>query len=438
MSETDHQSSNGIVLIVDDTPTNLEVLQEVLVNANYEVLVAIDGEGAIEQVKYAKPDIILLDVMMPGIDGFETCRRLKENPETSWTPVIFMTALAETPDKVKGFDVGGVDYITKPFQHSEVLARVRTQIMLSSLQRDLEVQVRQRTMELQKLNASYRKFVPQEFLKFLNKSHITEIELGDHVAMEMTVFFSDIHGWTTLSEKFDPIQNFQFVVDYFSLVGPLIREYSGFIDQYYGDGIMALFHQSPDDALNAAIRVVKKVQEVNTAKAIDDPPIRVGIGLHTGDLMLGIVGEEERMQGAVVSDNVNLASRIEGLTRVYDSSIVISEVTHQKLINPKNFKIRFLDSVKVKGRVSKVKLYEVYDGDSHDIISKKSDSREDFEKGILNYYKKQFAEASVSFNTVLETNPQDKAARIYLQRSAKYMVEGVPSDWDGAENVYLK
>lgn len=438
MTNIDNLPSNGIVLIVDDTPTNLEVLQEVLVNANYEVLVAIDGEGAIEQVKYAKPDIILLDVMMPGIDGFETCKRLKDNPETSWIPIIFMTALAETPDKVKGFDVGGVDYITKPFQHSEVLARVRTQIMLSSLQRDLEVQVRQRTTELQNLNASYRKFVPEEFLKFLNKTHFTEIELGDHVAMEMTVFFSDLHGWTTLSEKFDPIQNFQFVIDYFSLVGPLIREHSGFIDQYYGDGIMALFDKSPDDALNAAIRVVKKVQEVNTDKGTDSQPLRIGIGLHTGDLMLGIVGEEERMQGAVVSDNVNLASRIEGLTRVYDSSIVISEVTYQKLENPGKFQIRFLDSVKVKGRVGKVKLYEVYDGDPPEIISRKSDSRECFEKGIDHYYKKQFAEASVEFNMVLEENSQDKAARIYLQRSARYMVDGVPSDWDGAENVHSK
>lgn len=125
----------GTVLIVDDTPTNLEVLQEVLTNANYEVLVAIDGESAIDQIQYARPDIILLDVMMPGMDGFETCRRLKANPDTSAIPVIFMTALSETADKVKGFETGAVDYITKPFQHSEVLARVKTQITLSTLQK---------------------------------------------------------------------------------------------------------------------------------------------------------------------------------------------------------------------------------------------------------------------------------------------------------------
>lgn len=437
MGSLENQTSNGIVLIVDDTPTNLEVLQEVLANAHYEVLVAIDGEGAIEQVEYAKPDIILLDVMMPGIDGFETCRRLKENPDTSWIPVIFMTALAETPDKVKGFEMGGVDYITKPFQHSEVLARVKTQIMLSSLQRNLEIQVRQRTAELQSLNAIYKKFVPDEFLKYLSKSHFTEIQLGDHKEMEMTVFFSDVHGWTTLSEKWTPTENFQFVVDYFSMVGPLIRQHNGFIDQYYGDGIMALFANSPDDALKAAISIDNLIHDKNQEQP-DQPSIRVGFGLHTGDLMLGIVGEEERMQGAVVSDNVNLASRMEGLTRVYGASAVISEQTLQKLENPESYKIRFLDAVKVKGRTSRVNVYEVFDGDHPDIILKKTESRHQFEKGIKLYQEKNFAEASVQFNTVLGTNPDDKAARIYLERSAKFMVEGVPQDWDGVENIHYK
>lgn len=438
MSSPDLPVSNGIVLIVDDTPTNLEVLQEVLVNAHYEVLVAIDGESAIEQIQYAKPDIILLDVMMPGIDGFETCRRLKENPETSWIPVIFMTALTETPDKVKGFESGGVDYITKPFQHQEVLARVKTQIMLSTLQRNLEVQVRQRTLELQNLNAIYRKFVPQEFLEFLEKDEFTDITLGDHMEMEMTVFFSDLHGWTTLSEKWNPGENFQFVVDYFSLVGPLIRQSGGFIDQYYGDGIMALFPRRADDALRAALAIEGKVREDIEIDGRPFPKVQVGVGLHTGDLMLGIIGEEERMQGAVVSDNVNLASRMEGLTRIYNASVVISEQTLQKLEDPQAFDMRFLDAVKVKGRQGRVNVYEVFEGDAPEIRDMKSRTRERFENGIRLYHEKKFAEAGVEFNTVIEENPGDKAARIYLERSARFMVNGVPPDWDGVENIHSK
>lgn len=128
------------ILIVDDNPTNLEVLSETLTRSGYQVSVAIDGEGAIEQVKYHLPALILLDIMMPGIDGFETCRRLKQNPETRDIPVIFMTALTDTEHKVKGFSLGAVDYVTKPFQREEVLARVEVQIKLQCLSKIHEYQ----------------------------------------------------------------------------------------------------------------------------------------------------------------------------------------------------------------------------------------------------------------------------------------------------------
>lgn len=144
------------ILIVDDTPTNLEILVKVFDEEGFEVRVATDGEGALNQISHAHPDLILLDVMMPGIDGFETCRRLKANQDTKDIPVIFMTALADTIDKVKGFEVGAVDYVTKPIQHKEVLARVTTHLTLRTLQRSLqhanetlERRVEERTTELQ-------------------------------------------------------------------------------------------------------------------------------------------------------------------------------------------------------------------------------------------------------------------------------------------------
>ena len=137
------------ILLVDDTPTNLEILVQVFDKQGYEVFVATDGQSAIEQVPSTQPDLILLDVMMPGLDGFATCQRLKADPATADIPVIFMTALAETLDKVKGFQVGAVDYVTKPIQHEEVLARVTTHLSLRSLQRHLEQRVAERTAELQ-------------------------------------------------------------------------------------------------------------------------------------------------------------------------------------------------------------------------------------------------------------------------------------------------
>jgi len=141
--------NRGTLLIVDDIPTNLKVLADYLVEAGFEILVATDGEGALERLKHVQPDLIFLDVMMPGIDGFETCRRLKANEATWDIPVIFMTALTEAEDKVRGFEAGGVDYVTKPIHQEEVLARVNTHLTLHRLQVHLEEAVAERTVELQ-------------------------------------------------------------------------------------------------------------------------------------------------------------------------------------------------------------------------------------------------------------------------------------------------
>ncbi len=148
-------SKKESLLLVDDTPSNLEILVNFFNEQGFQVSVAVDGESALEQIEHDLPDLILLDVMMPGIDGFETCRRLKANEKTADIPVIFMTALSETMDKVKGFSVGGVDYVTKPIQQEEVLARVNTHLMLRTLQKKLqeanqflEQRVAERTAEL--------------------------------------------------------------------------------------------------------------------------------------------------------------------------------------------------------------------------------------------------------------------------------------------------
>jgi two-component system sensor histidine kinase/response regulator len=146
--------NKATILLVDDSPTNLHVLLDYLKDTGFETLIAQSGESALRQLKYAQPDIILMDVMMPGIDGFETCRRLKENESSRGIPVIFMTALSDTVDKVRGFEVGGVDYITKPLQHEEVLARVNAHLTIRNLQKQLQ----EKNKQLSELNASKDKF----------------------------------------------------------------------------------------------------------------------------------------------------------------------------------------------------------------------------------------------------------------------------------------
>lgn len=255
----------------------------------------------------------------------------------------------------------------------------------------------------------------------------------------MTVMFADIRGWTTLLERMTPEEAFRFINAYLRRVNPVIRECNGFIDQYYGDGVMALFPGTPDDAVRAAIGLQRAVADYNDERAKDGfEPIGIGVGLHLADLMLGIIGSEDRMQGAVVADAVNLAARIEGLNKLYGSYVSLSDETFLAIKEPNRYRHRFIDKVRVKGRDNAVTVYEVFEGDPEGIVDLKEQTTPQFESGLQLYYGKKFSEASVFFNQVLEINPGDLAAQIYLRRCANYMVNGVPSDWTGVETLFEK
>ena len=441
------------LLIVDDTPENIQVLMGTLKDG-YAIVAAINGEKALKMaVADPPPEIILLDIMMPGMDGFEVCQRLKADPDTRDIPVIFLSALDDTVNKVKGFNMGAVDYISKPFQPEEVVVRVNTHLTINRLKQSLaeknrelqaysehlEERVKERTAELASLNRVYERFVPREFIDLLNKKSILEINLGDQLSQKMVVMFADIRGWTTLLEKMTPQEAFNFINAYLRRVSPVIKECHGFIDQYYGDGVMALFPRTPDDAVKAGVSMQRAVAEYNEERARDGfDPIGIGVGLHLADLMLGIIGSEDRMQGAVVADAVNLAARIEGLNKMYGSSITLSDETLSQMKEPETFRHRFIDKVRVKGREDAVTVYEVFEGDPATIVELKEQTKPEFESGLQLYYGKKFSEASVHFNQVLEKNPSDMAARIYLKRCANYMVNGVSDDWTGVETLTEK
>ena len=450
---TESNEATEAILLVDDNPTNLQLLFETLDGRGYKLLIAKDGNAALSIARKACPNLILLDIMMPEIDGYEVCRQLKADPATAEIPVIFLSALTDTKDKVQGLDLGAVDYVTKPFQPDEVIARVNTHLTVYRLKKALdqknkelqeanellEERVRKRTAQLQELNIAYQRFVPREFLNLLAKESILDVILGDQTAQQMTVMFSDIRGWTTISEEMTAQESFNFINAFLNRVSPVINAHRGFIDNFQGDGMMALFPESADDAVQAAIAMHAAVSEYNKErKKKGYQPIGIGVGLHIGDLMLGIIGHEERMQGTVVADAVNLASRLEGLTRVYGSSISISEPILAGLRDPDQYKHRFVDKVQVKGKKDPVSVHEVFDGDPPEVIDLKEQTKDEFEQGLCLYYDRKFSEASVKFNQVLEKHPEDRAARIYLKRSANYMVNGVPEDWTGVEVLTQK
>lgn len=284
------------------------------------------------------------------------------------------------------------------------------------------------------LTSGYSRFVPREFLDFLGKDSIVEVKLGDHVQQEMAVLFSDIRAFTTLSEIMTPQENFDFVNAYFGRVSPVIRQHRGIIVKYLGDGMMAVFPERVEDALAASIGKLKQVALFNKERLQrGEIPIRIGIGIHTGKMMLGTVGEAERMQGDFLSDVVNLTSRLEGLTKVYGVSLIMSGEALNRLKDPSQYKLRFLDKVQVQGRQEAVPVFEVFDGEPEEIIELRLQTKGDFEQGLMYYYGKQFAEARTYLEQVLCQHPEDKAAQLYLKRAIYWLEHGVPDDWTGVE-----
>ncbi|HID98793.1 MAG TPA: adenylate/guanylate cyclase domain-containing protein, partial [Thiotrichaceae bacterium] len=171
-------------------------------------------------------------------------------------------------------------------------------------------------------------------------------------------------------EKMSPQENFNFINAYLKEMGPIIREHNGFVDKYIGDAIMALFINA-NDALNASIAMLKQLEQFNKNQT-QNSPLKIGIGLNTGKLMLGIIGEANRLQGTVIGDAVNLASRIETLTKTYESFLIMSQETLENLTHSEQYTIRFLDNIKVKGRTGNVNIFEVLDADPKAVLRSKT------------------------------------------------------------------
>lgn len=293
--------------------------------------------------------------------------------------------------------------------------------------------------DLTDLNRAYERFVPREFLNYLSRTSIVDVQLGDGIQGEMSVIFTDIRSFTDLAEGMSPRGIFDFLNDYLRTVGPAIRTHHGFIDKYLGDGFMALFPTHPEDAVQATLSMRQLVASLNERRsAAGLPDIQIGVGIHTGSLLLGIVGEQERMDGTVVADAVNLASRLEGLTKFYGVTVIISDASLSRLPDPSRYHYRRLGKARVKGKRDAVQVYEIFDGDPQAMIAAKVETQPEFEAGLKLYSDREFTLASVHFSNVLKRSPEDKAARLYLQRCAQFMVQGVPSDWDGTEALDAK
>jgi signal transduction histidine kinase/class 3 adenylate cyclase/CheY-like chemotaxis protein len=388
------------IMIVDDEPVNLQVLINHLSLQNYAITQATNGIEALAMIERGfKPDLVLLDVMMPRMTGYEVCQKLREQFPAYELPVVMLTAKNQVTDLVEGFSVGANDYLTKPISKNELFARIKTHLSLSNLA------------------VAYGRFVPHQFLHLLNKESILDVQLGNHIQRKMSILFSDIRSFTTLSESMNPEDTFKFINAYLSRMESVIVENQGFIDKYIGDGIMALFSGSADDAVKSGITMLHRLTEYNQHRANSGYiPVRIGIGINTGSLMLGTVGGKNRMDGTVISDAVNIASRLETLTKYYGVSLLISHHTLANLQHPTNYSIRFIEKVKVKGKSQAVAVFEVFDGDEPEIKQGKLATKVTFEQALWLYNLGLKSEAAQLLKGVLKINPKDKVAQIYLER----------------------
>lgn len=339
------------ILVADDHAQGRQVIMEIIAAMGHEVLAAEDGPAALRQARLQKPDLVILDVEMPGMSGFEVCKLLRAEEATSRMPIIMLTALHGTEDRVHGLNIGADDYLIKPFAPRELVARVEKRLE-AKLEAD---RLQDRQAAIRRL---FERFVaPQVVDRLLQDPAL--VKLGGEM-QEVTVLFADLEGFTRMSERLHPEKLLSILNQYHELVVNLVQQHHGTVNKFLGDGVMALFNTPLPDPRHAA-------QAVGAALAIRDalaefhrrfePAHRLAInfGLHTGPAVVGNVGTVQIMDFTAVGDTVNLAARLRELAHA--GQILISDKTHAQLGD--RAEVRLVGPQQVKNRSEPVMTYEV-------------------------------------------------------------------------------
>ena len=316
-----------LILIVDDNAANLEILQARLAAHGYEIITAPDGEAGLAMATEKQPDLILLDIMMPKMDGIEVCRHIRSNLSLPFIPIIMVTAKAGSKDIVAGLEAGGDEYLTKPVDHAALVARVKSMLRIKELHdtvreqaallagwnRSLEQRVAEQLTQLERVGRLRRFLSPQ--LAELVVSSKDERFLETH-RRDITVLFCDLRGFTAFSETGEPEEVMGVLREYHEAMGSLIFQYEGTLERFTGDGLMVFFNDPipcPDPAARAvkmALAMREYVRELSGKWRKRDHRLDFGVGIAQGYATLGKIGFEGRFDYAAIGTVTNLASRL--------------------------------------------------------------------------------------------------------------------------------
>ncbi len=326
------------VLLVDDNPTNLQVLYQALEEQGYELLIALSGEEALNIAAEARPALILLDINMPGMDGFETCRRLKADDKTKESVVIFLSARDSVQDKVEGLQLGAVDYVSKPFQFEEVVARVNTQLELKRAREELKLMH-------QKAESLLLNILPRSIADRLKED---ERNLVEHFPAA-TIFFCDLVGFTPLSAKAEPAEVVGFLNRVFTVMDGLVEKHGLEKIKTIGDAYMVgggVPDPREDHAQAVANFSLELLEVIPELQANESLPLSLRIGIHSGPVVAGVIGEK-KFAYDLWGDTVNTTSRME--SNGEPNHIHISKATHDLLGDGYLYEARGEIEIKGKG-----------------------------------------------------------------------------------------
>ncbi|MBF0286510.1 MAG: response regulator [SAR324 cluster bacterium] len=442
------------ILVIDDEDFVRNMLCRHLSRSGYEAIGAENGIDGLEKFNHHQPQVILLDLRMPEMGGIEFLQNLKPEVSSPYS-VIVLTGDGTDKDAETCYQLGVKGFLRKPVNLLELRGLVRNSFELvhysakiQELNATLEQKVEERTQDLQKahlqlqisygelerISKTFQLFVPNQFLNRIQTLKTEGIKSGHVQEEKLTILFTDIRSFTRMTESMSSSETFDFINTYLGHMEPCITRHGGFIDKFIGDGIMALFDQddSANQALLAALDMQEELKRYNGERMLAGVSgIQVGMAINTGVVRVGALGTEHRLNSTVVGDHVNLASRLEELTKKYKSRILISQYTYDEIPSTQ-YLIREIDTVQVRGRSESTTVYEAFDGDPSDVKENKQKTVGLFAKGIQLYKGQRFAESWNCFEKCLEVFPEDVIAVEYIKRCRyfqKYPPD--PERWDG-------